>query len=162
MGCQSWRNPPPISLPTAGYDGEIWPAPMDPLPIHKSSGTAMPTETKVKSGTSAYQQRATMEKYGQIQGIRCLIRRIPPVYLRWAMYSGSEAGLYLSRIDSCITQVKIQRPSMTCKESKEEKDCLQEGLRILHLRVHLALYGCKPPPLKDLGSGIKVDSGFTD
>ena len=36
------------------------------------------------------------------------------------MCSGSEAGLYLRRIDSCITQHKAQGPSRTCNESKEE------------------------------------------
>ena len=36
----------------------------------------------------------------------------------------SKAGSYLRRIDSCITQLKAQGPSRTCKESKEEQ---QEG-----------------------------------
>ena len=41
------------------------------------------------------------------------------------MCSGSEAGSYLRRIDSCITQLKAQGPSRTCNESnteEEEKD----------------------------------------
>jgi len=33
----------------------------------------------------------------------------------------SEAGSYLRRIDSCITQLKGQGPSRTCNESKEEE-----------------------------------------
>ena len=33
--------------------------------------------------------------------------------------SGTEAGSYLRRIDSCITQLKAQGPSRTCDESKE-------------------------------------------
>ena len=36
------------------------------------------------------------------------------------MCSSSEAGSYLRRIDSFITQLKAQGPSGTCKESKEE------------------------------------------
>ena len=36
------------------------------------------------------------------------------------MCSGSEAGSYLRRVDSCITQLKAQGPSRTCNESKEE------------------------------------------
>jgi len=38
------------------------------------------------------------------------------------MCSGSEAGSYLRPIDSCITQLKAQRPSGTCNESKEEEE----------------------------------------
>jgi len=36
------------------------------------------------------------------------------------MCSGTEAGSYLRLIDSCITQLNAQGPSMTCNESKEE------------------------------------------
>ena len=42
--------------------------------------------------------------------------------------SGSGAGSYLRRIDSCITHLKAQGPSSTCNESKEEEDDLREGL----------------------------------
>jgi len=38
------------------------------------------------------------------------------------MCSGSEAGSYLRRIDSCITQLKAQGPSGTCNESQEEEE----------------------------------------
>jgi len=38
------------------------------------------------------------------------------------MYSGSETGSYLRRIDSCITQLKAEGPSRTCNESKEEEE----------------------------------------
>jgi len=34
----------------------------------------------------------------------------------------SEAGSYLRFIDSCITQLKVQGPSRTCNESKEEEE----------------------------------------
>ena len=37
------------------------------------------------------------------------------------MCSGAEAGSYLRPIDSCITQLKAQGPSMTCDESKHAK-----------------------------------------
>jgi len=37
------------------------------------------------------------------------------------MCSGSEAGSYLRLIDVCITQLKVQGPSRTCNESKEEE-----------------------------------------
>jgi len=37
-------------------------------------------------------------------------------------FSGSGAGSYLRRIDSCITQIKAQGPSRTCDESKEEEE----------------------------------------
>jgi len=36
------------------------------------------------------------------------------------MRSGSEEGSYLRCTDYCITQLKAQRPSMTCNESKEK------------------------------------------
>jgi len=51
------------------------------------------------------------------------------------MCSGSEAGSYLRRIDSCITQLKAQGPSRTCNESKEEKeeDYLR-GIRVREVR----------------------------
>ena len=38
------------------------------------------------------------------------------------MCCGIEAGSYLRLIDSCITQLKAQRPSRTCTESKEEEE----------------------------------------
>jgi len=38
------------------------------------------------------------------------------------MYCGTEAGSYLRRIDSCISQLKAQGPSRTCNESKEEEE----------------------------------------
>ena len=40
------------------------------------------------------------------------------------VHSGSEAGSYLRRIDSCITQLKAQGPSRTCNDSKEEEEDL--------------------------------------
>jgi len=36
--------------------------------------------------------------------------------------SAKEAGSYLRRINSCITQLKAQGPSRTCNESKEEEE----------------------------------------
>jgi len=45
------------------------------------------------------------------------------------MCSGSEAGSYLRLIDSCITQLKAQGPSRTCKESKEEEE--EEEQRVI-------------------------------
>ena len=38
------------------------------------------------------------------------------------MCSGSEAGSYLRRIDSCITQLQAQGFSRICNERKEEKE----------------------------------------
>ena len=38
--------------------------------------------------------------------------------------SGSKAGSYLRLIDSCITQLKAQGPSRTCKKSKKEEEDL--------------------------------------
>ena len=37
------------------------------------------------------------------------------------MWCGNEAGSYMRRIDSCITQHKAQAPSRTCNERKEKK-----------------------------------------
>ena len=36
--------------------------------------------------------------------------------------NGSETGSYLMLIKSCITQLKVQGPSRTCNESKEEEE----------------------------------------
>ena len=47
------------------------------------------------------------------------------------MCSASEAGSYLRRIDSCITQLKAQGPSRTCNESKEEEEAVG-GARPVH------------------------------
>jgi len=48
------------------------------------------------------------------------------------MCSGTEAGSYLRRIDSCITQLKAQGPSRICNESKEEQEEVftREGARV--------------------------------
>jgi len=40
---------------------------------------------------------------------------------------------YLRLIDSCITQLKAQRPSRTCNESKEEARGTAAGSRACHL-----------------------------
>ena len=49
------------------------------------------------------------------------------------MCCGTEAGSYLRRIDSCITQLKAQGPSGTCNESKEKEEKLRGGgLRIMN------------------------------
>ena len=45
------------------------------------------------------------------------------------MCSGSEAGSYLRRMDSCITQLKAQGPYRTCNQSKEEEK-KDEGVRV--------------------------------
>ena len=38
------------------------------------------------------------------------------------MCSDSETGSYLRHIDSCITQLKVQGPSATWHESKEDEE----------------------------------------
>jgi len=43
------------------------------------------------------------------------------------MCCGTEAGSYLRLIDSCITQLKAQRPCTTCNESKEEEEAFSVG-----------------------------------
>jgi len=52
----------------------------------------------------------------------------------------TEAGSYLRRIDSCITQLKAQGPSRTCNESKEEE---KKGYHVITGRqvegAHLSL-----------------------
>ena len=37
------------------------------------------------------------------------------------MRCGAEAGSYLRLIDLCVTQLKVQGPSRTCNEGKEEE-----------------------------------------
>jgi len=54
-------------------------------------------------------------------------------YCATEMCSGSEAGSYWRLVDSCITQLKVQGPSRTCNESKEDEEatadneCMQWG-----------------------------------
>ena len=65
------------------------------------------------------------------------------------MCSGSEAGSYLRLIDSCIAQLKAQRPSRTCSDSKEEEEeeenaeeeeaeAEEEGLRVV-MQVYIKI-----------------------
>ena len=54
------------------------------------------------------------------------------------MCCGTEAGSYLRLIDSCITQIKAQRPSRTCNESKEED--LSAGLSVPDLHSMVLRY----------------------
>ena len=57
--------------------------------------------------------------------------------------AGSEAGSYLRRIDSCITQLKAQGPSRTCNESKEERErCWRSTFNVLN----------KSPPVRLIGT----------
>ena len=51
------------------------------------------------------------------------------------MCCGSEAGSYLRRIDSCITQLKAEGPSRTCNESKEEAG--HAGVEAVHGALRL-------------------------
>jgi len=55
---------------------------------------------------------------------------------RSELCSGTEAGSFVRRIDSCITQLKAQGPSRTCNESKEEED---EAFRSLSIEPSLPL-----------------------
>ena len=51
------------------------------------------------------------------------------------MCGGSEAGSYLRRIDSCITQLKAHGPSRTCDESTEDDDSgrFEAGAGLCHV-----------------------------
>ena len=64
-------------------------------------------------------------RLGSGLGIQVKILKIVQVF-------SSEAGLYLRLTDSFITQLKPQRPSRTCNESKEEdkKSSLASGREI--------------------------------
>ena len=58
------------------------------------------------------------------------------------MCSGTEAGSYVRRIDSCITQLQAQGPSRTCNESKEE----EEARRDAALCDHVSAQTLNPTP----------------
>ena len=82
------------------------------------------------------------------------------------MCSGSEAGSYLRLIDSCITQLTVQRPSRTCNESKEE-DTLRfrvaAGRSVVAVSRYFWRYNpvCKVTPVilhGDLGHPTRVGS----
>jgi len=49
------------------------------------------------------------------------VRQREPVPAERQVCSGSEAGSYVRLIDFCITQLKVQGPSSTWNESKEEE-----------------------------------------
>ena len=66
------------------------------------------------------------------------------------MSSGSEAGSYLRRIDSCITQLKAQGPSRTCNESKEEEE---EDTTDLCAPAMTTRHACALPRVQEQGSG---------
>jgi len=57
---------------------------------------------------------------------------------------GTEAGSYLRRIDSCITQLKARGPSRTCNESKEEE--VQGGAHQRRCGGRSACPGVQAPP----------------
>jgi len=58
-------------------------------------------------------------------GLRVMCRSVMRIGRRSAVTEnitcGTEASSYLRLIDSCITQLKVQGPSRTCNESKEEE-----------------------------------------
>jgi len=70
------------------------------------------------------------------------------------MCCGTEAGSYLRLTDSCITQLKVQGPSRTCNESKEEEHVLGMGalrpdfpwsiLIIIIINILSITLSCKP------------------
>ena len=49
------------------------------------------------------------------------------------MCCGTEAGSNLRLTDSCITQLKVQGPSRTCDESKEDEE--EEAMVRIRLRL---------------------------
>jgi len=69
---------------------------------------ALPTETKVESGTSQSKCGKSVNLRNRVFRRNCRERGVVV----------TEAGSYLRRIDSCITQLKAQGPSRACNESK--------------------------------------------
>ena len=63
------------------------------------------------------------------RGDEALVRRLHPA-----------EGSYLRPVDCCITQLKAQRPSRTCKERKEEEESWTTRPRTTFL--HAATYHC--------------------
>ena len=63
------------------------------------------------STATCEQHLAHIVSAADIQGLRGQERRL---------LGGDEEGSYLRLIDFCITQLKAQRPSRFCNESKEE------------------------------------------
>ena len=61
------------------------------------------------------------------------------------MCCGTEAGSYLRRIDSCITQLKAQGPSRTCNEKKEEKEEETSSERSWGAALELLFLVATPP-----------------
>ena len=58
------------------------------------------------------------------------------------MCCGTDAGSYLRLIDSCITQLKAQGPSMTCNESKEEDMAADLAMRSKHSSKGSSMSDC--------------------
>jgi len=73
--------------------------------------------------SSAYQSRSLRSP-----PVNQLIRKCGKNNHFTEMCCGTEAGSYLRLIDSCVTQLKVQGPSTTCNESKEEEDVLAGGM----------------------------------
>ena len=57
----------------------------------------------------------------------------------------TEAGSYLRLIDSCITHRKVQGPSRTCNESKEEEEDSGRVRTESHLRSEEGSFHCRAP-----------------
>ena len=83
------------------------------------------------------------------------------------MCSGSEAGLYLRPIDSCITQLKAQKPSRSCNESNKTEEvltaraCATRAGFERRFRVQGSGFRVQGSGFRVQGSGLRVQgSGF--
>ena len=73
--------------------------------------------------------------------------------------AGIEAGACLRLIDSCITQLKAQGPSMTCDESKEEKEEAEVDTPGVLVPVHQHWSGEEPGSTKLERPNIGSEAG---
>ena len=53
--------------------------------------------------------------------------------------NGSEAGSYLMLTDSCITQLKAQGPSRTCRVKKKKKKHPKSGCNVTNSDKNLSI-----------------------
>ena len=82
------------------------------------------------SDTEVYEPeiRARLETAAHLWEEVLLRLRTPPRTSRWSGIAEHEADSYMRLTDSCITQLKSQRPSRTCNESKEEEDIAEHAM----------------------------------
>ena len=114
MSALSW--PSPAQFRSKGHGG-VLPAKMEHYRQVYSWGRGLHGWCLGLEGGCHVRSKGYQPHLPQISGDNVIHQHISA-----EMCCDTEAGSYLRLIDSCITQLKVQGPSRTCNESKEEEE----------------------------------------